>query len=155
MASLAERQRREMLAREEEALHARSASLRQYLGAEVMPTVTEAMIRMLKLRPPDPALALSEHLLRLDHAAATEEEAERVATKAMERAMLEEAKLREKREKLETSRRKAREARLAIKPKALVRPVPKPARPRPPRAPKPEAKAEDADEGAGEAAGEE
>jgi hypothetical protein len=120
-----------------------------------MPTVTEAMIRMLKLRPPDPALALSEHLLRLDHAAATEEEAERVATKAMERAMLEEAKLREKREKLETSRRKAREARLAIKPKALVRPAPKPARPRPPRAPKPEAKAEDADEGAGEAAGEE
>ena len=154
-AALAERQRREMLAREEEALHARSASLRQYLGAEVMPTVTEAMIRMLKLRPPDPALALSEHLLRLDHAAATEEEAERVATKAMERAMLEEAKLREKREKLETSRRKAREARLAIKPKALVRPAPKPARPRPPRAPKPEAKAEDADEGAGEAAGEE
>ena len=120
-AQLVERQRREVAAREEDALHVRSASLRRYLATEVMPTVTDAMMQMLRLRPDDPAMALAEYLIRVDTRAEEEEEAERMANAVMERALLEEAKLREREEKLATSRRKAAEARAAIKPKSVVR----------------------------------
>ena len=80
------------------------------------------------------ALALSDYLLRRDRRAAIEEEAERAAKAAMERAVLEEEKKQEKERRLEISRRKAAEARAAIKPKSVVRFVPKvpPPRPRPP-----------------------
>ena len=132
-AQLVERQRREVAAREEDALHVRSASLRRYLATEVMPTVTDAMMQMLRLRPEDPAMALAEYLIRVDTRAEEEEEAERMANEVMERALLEEAKLREREEKLATSRRKAAEARAAIKPKSVVRVAPRGPKPRPPR----------------------
>ena len=128
-----ERQRREVAAREEDALHVRSASLRRYLATEVMPTVTDAMMQMLRLRPDDPAMALAEYLIRVDTRAEEEEEAERMANAVMERALLEEAKLREREEKLATSRRKAAEARAAIKPKSVVRVAPRGPKPRLPR----------------------
>ena len=109
------------------------ASLRAYLASEVMPVVTDAMLQMLRIRPEDPALALSDYLLRYDRRVAIEEEAERAAKAAMERALLEEEKKQEKERRLEISRRKAAEARAAIKPKSVVRFVPKvpPPRPRP------------------------
>ena len=132
-AQLVERQRREVAAREEDALHVRSASLRRYLATEVMPTVTDAMMQMLRLRPDDPAMALAEYLIRVDTRAEEEEEAERMANAVMERALLEEAKLREREEKLATSRRKAAEARAAIKPKSVVRVAPRGPKPRLPR----------------------
>ena len=132
--ALRTRQEKEAEARELDALHARSASLRAYLASEVMPVVTDAMLQMLRIRPEDPALALSDYLLRRDRRAAIEEEAERAAKAAMERAVLEEEKKQEKERRLEISRRKAAEARAAIKPKSVVRFVPKvpPPRPRPP-----------------------
>jgi len=123
--ALAARQRAASLAREEDALHQRSASLRQFLGEEVMPTVTGALLSMLKLRPPDPVLALSEYLLRKDREAEFGEEAERQSAKAIERAVYEEAKAAEAAAKLEISRKKAEEARRAIKPRSVVRVVPK------------------------------
>jgi len=132
--ALRTRQEAEAEARELDALHARSASLRAYLASEVMPVVTDAMLQMLRIRPEDPALALSDYLLRRDRRAAIEEEAELAAKAAMERAILEEEKKQEKERRLEISRRKAAEARAAIKPKSVVRFVPKvpPPRPRPP-----------------------
>ena len=131
--ALRARQEKESEARELDALHARSASLRAYLASEVMPVVTDAMLQMLRIRPEDPALALSDYLLRYDRRVAIEEEAERAAKAAMERAVLEEEKKQEKERRLEISRRKAAEARAAIKPKSVVRFVPKvpPPRPRP------------------------
>ena len=98
-----------------------------------MPTVTDAMMQMLRLRPDDPAMALAEYLIRVDTRAEEEEEAERMANAVMERALLEEAKLREREEKLATSRRKAAEARAAIKPKSVVRVAPRGPKPRLPR----------------------
>ena len=133
------RQEEEAAARECDALHARSASLRAYLASEVMPTVTDAMLQMLRIRPDDPALALSDYLSRKDKKAAIEEEAERAAKAAMERALLEEEKKQEKERRLEISRRKAAEARAAIKPRSMVRIVPKVPPPRARPAPAEEA----------------
>ena len=134
--TLVRRQEEEAAARECDALHARSASLRAYLASEVMPTVTDAMLQMLRIRPDDPALARSDYLLRKDKKDSIEEEAERAAKAAMERALLEEEKKQEKERRLEISRRKAAEARAAIKPRSVVRFVPKvpPPRARPPPA---------------------
>lgn len=55
-AALVARQSAELAAREIDSLHVRSASLRQYLAAEVMPTVTDALLQMLRLRPDDPVI---------------------------------------------------------------------------------------------------
>ena len=137
--TLVRRQEEEAAARECDALHARSASLRAYLASEVMPTVTDAMLQMLRIRPDDPALALSDYLLRKDKKDSIEEEAERAAKAAMERALLEEEKKQEKERRLEISRRKAAEARAAIKPRSVVRFVPKVPPPRARPAPAEEA----------------
>ena len=79
-----------------------------------MPTVTEAMLKMLKIRPEDPVHALSEYLMRKDKESAMEEEVNRVSTSVMDLALLEEVKAAERAEKLEISQRKAREALLTI-----------------------------------------
>ena len=72
----------------------------------------------------DPAEALAEFLIRTDKKREAEEEAERVAAEAMERAVAEELRLREKERKLAASRRAAAEAQAAIRPRSVVRKVP-------------------------------
>ena len=94
---------------------------------KVMPTVTEAMLRMLKLRPDDPVHALSEYLIRKDKEMAMEEEVNRVSTSVMDIAILEEVKAAERAEKLEISQRKAKEALLTIGTPRKVSFVPPPA----------------------------
>ena len=113
-ATLVSRQKAEVAAREADALHVRSASLRQYLSTEVMPVVTDAMLQMLKLRPEDPIHALSEYLIRKDREAAIEEEVNRVSLNVMDLAIEEEVKAAERAERLEISQTKAREAFLTI-----------------------------------------
>ena len=101
-----------------DALHARSASLRAY-PFEVMPVVTDAMLQMLRIRPEDPALALSDYSGTIGGWRLRRRRSAPPA--AMERAPLEEEKKQEKERRLEISRRKAAEARAAIKPKSVVR----------------------------------
>jgi nucleoside-diphosphate-sugar epimerase len=123
-AKLVQRRERELLARETETLHQRSASLRRYLRDAVMPAVTDAMVTLARVRPEDPVEALAEWLIRTDKKREAEEEAERVALEAMERAVAEEERLREKERKLAASRRAAAAAQAAIKPRSVVRKVP-------------------------------
>ena len=123
-AKLVRRRERELEAREAETLHQRSASLRRYLRDAVMPAVTEAMVTLARVQPEDPAEALAEFLIRTDKKREAEEEAERVAAEAMERAVAEELRLREKERKLAASRRAAAEAQAAIRPRSVVRKVP-------------------------------
>lgn len=118
---LVKKRNKELHEREMETLHQRSASLRRYLGETVMPTVTDAICALSRLRPDDPVKALGEWLLRLDKQNEEEYEASRLAEEVMERTLLEDEKLREKQQKLETSRRKAREALETIKPRSVVR----------------------------------
>ena len=89
-----------------------------------MPAVTEAMVTLARVQPEDPAEALAEFLIRTDKKREAEEEAERVAAEAMERAVAEELRLREKERKLAASRRAAAEAQAAIRPRSVVRKVP-------------------------------
>ena len=123
-AKLVQRRERELLARETETLHQRSASLRRYLRDATMPAVTEAMVTLARVRPEDPVEALAEWLIRTDKKREAEEEAERLAAEVLERAAAEEARLREKERKLAASRRAAAEAQAAIRPRSVVRKVP-------------------------------
>ena len=105
-------------------VHQRSASLRRYLAENVMPVVTDAIVTLSRLRPSDPVESLGQYLLRLDKKNEEEYEASRLAEEVMERALLEEMKIKEKHEKLAMSRLKAKEAQARIKPRSVVRKSP-------------------------------
>ena len=123
-AVLVNRRNKELELRETEQLHQRSASLRRYLAENVMPVVTDAIVTLSRLRPSDPVESLGEYLLRLDKKNEEEYEASRLAEEVMERALLEEMKIKEKHEKLAMSRLKAKEAQARIKPRSVVRKSP-------------------------------